>query len=59
MPGRRHLPGAQEASGNGEPMSRHGLLAWWQRRSRRMDLEVLARVRDGLKRLDAEPAAAR
>ena len=55
MPGRRHLPGAQEASGNGEPMSRHGLLAWWQRRSRRMDLEVLARVRDGLKRLDAEP----
>ena len=55
MPGRRHLPGAQEASGDGEPMSRHGLLAWWQRRSRRMDLEVLARVRDGLKRLDAEP----
>ena len=55
MPGRRHLPGTQEASGNGEPMSRHGLLAWWQRRSRRMDLEVLARVRDGLKRLDAEP----
>ena len=55
MPSRRHLPGAQEASGNGEPMSRHGLLAWWQRRSRRMDLEVLARVRDGLKRLDAEP----
>ena len=55
MPGRRHLPGAQEASGNGGPMSRHGLLAWWQRRSRRMDLEVLARVRDGLKRLDAEP----
>jgi NAD(P)H-flavin reductase/hemoglobin-like flavoprotein len=55
MPGRRPLPGAQEASGDGEPMSRHGLLAWWQRRSRRMDLEVLARVRDGLRRLDAEP----
>ena len=55
MPGRRHLPGPQEANGNGEAMSRHGLLAWWQRRSWRMDLEVLARVRDGLKRLDAEP----
>jgi NAD(P)H-flavin reductase/hemoglobin-like flavoprotein len=57
MPGRRHLPGAQEASGNGEPMSRHGLLAWWQRRSRRIDLEVLTRVRDGLKRLDEETGA--
>ena len=55
MPGRRHLPGIQEASGNGEAMSRHGLLAWWQRRSWRMDLEVLARVRDGVKGLDAEP----
>ena len=55
MPGRRHLPGTQEANGSGEAMSRHGLLAWWQRRSWRMDLEVLARVRDGLKGLDAEP----
>ncbi len=55
MPGRRHPPGPQEANGNGEAMSRHGLLAWWQRRSWRMDLEVLARVRDGLKGLDAEP----
>src|SRR5690348_5300057 len=55
MPGRRHLPGAHEAIGSGEPTSRHGLLTWWQRRSRRADLAVLARVRDGLKRLHAEP----
>ena len=58
MLGRRHLPGTQEASGNGEPMSRYGLSAWWQRRSWRMDLEVLARVRDGLKGLEAEPDGA-
>ena len=58
MLGRRHLPGTQEASGNGEPMSRHGLLTWWQHRSRRMDLEVLARVREGLNRLDTEPDGA-
>src|ERR1051326_8030986 len=55
MPGRRHLPGAHEAIGSGEPTSRHGLLTWWQRRSRRTDLAVLARARDGLRRLDAEP----
>jgi hemoglobin-like flavoprotein len=55
MPSRRHLPGAREPSGDGEQTSRYGLLAWWQRRSWRTDLEVLARVRDGLKRLDAEP----
>ncbi len=55
MPGRRYSPGTHEASSNGEPMSRHGALAWWQRRSWRMDLAVLARVRDGLRRLDAEP----
>jgi NAD(P)H-flavin reductase/hemoglobin-like flavoprotein len=54
MHGGRHLPGTQEADGNGEPMSHGGLLAWWQRRSWRMDLAVLARVRDGLKRLDEE-----
>jgi NAD(P)H-flavin reductase/hemoglobin-like flavoprotein len=54
MHGGRHLPGTQEAGGNGEPMSHGGLLAWWQRRSWRMDLAVLARVRDGLKRLDEE-----
>jgi transglutaminase-like putative cysteine protease len=54
MPGRRHLPGAHEAIGSGEPTSRPGLLTWWQRRSRRTDLAVLARVRDGLRRLDAE-----
>jgi hypothetical protein len=50
MHGGRHLPGTQEADGNGEPISHTGLLAWWQRRSWRMDLAVLARVRDGLKR---------
>ena len=55
MHGRSHLPRTQEASGNGETMPHHGLLTWWQRRSWRMDLAVLARVRDGLKRLDAEP----
>ena len=55
MPGGSHLSGTQEASGNGEATSHHGLLAWWQRRSWRMDFAVLARVRDGLKRLDAEP----
>src|ERR1700722_13410613 len=54
MHGGRHLPGTQEADGNGEPISHTGLLAWWQRRSWRMDLAVLARVRDGLKRLDTE-----
>jgi len=53
MLGGRHLPGTQEASGNGEP-PHSGLLTWWQRRSWRMDLAVLGRVRDGLKRLDAE-----
>ena len=55
MHGRSHLPRTQEASGNGETMPHHGLLTWWQRRSWRMDFAVLARVRDGLKRLDAEP----
>ena len=54
MHGGRHLPGTQEADGNGEPIPHTGLLAWWQRRSWRMDLAVLARVRDGLKRLDTE-----
>src|ERR1700677_1451665 len=54
MLGGRHLPGTQEASGSGDPAPQGGLLAWWQRRSWRMDLAVLARVRDGLKRLDAE-----
>jgi len=54
MHGGRHLPGTQEADGNGEPIPHTGLLAWWQRRSWRMDLAVLARVRDGLKRLDEE-----
>ena len=54
MHGGRHLPETQEADGNGEPESHSGLLAWWQRRSWRMDLAVLARVRDGLKRLDEE-----
>jgi NAD(P)H-flavin reductase/hemoglobin-like flavoprotein len=55
MPGHRYLPGAHEAISSGEPTSRHGLLAWWQRRSWRTDLAVLARVRDGLRRLEAEP----
>ena len=55
MLGRRDSPGTHEASSNGDPMTRHGTLAWWQRRSWRMDLAVLARVRDGLRRLDAEP----
>jgi NAD(P)H-flavin reductase/hemoglobin-like flavoprotein len=55
MHGRSHLPRTQEASGNGETMPHYGLLTWWQRRSWRMDFAVLARVRDGLKRLDAEP----
>jgi NAD(P)H-flavin reductase/hemoglobin-like flavoprotein len=54
MHGGRHLPRTQEADGNGEPISHSGLLAWWQRRSWHMDLAVLARVRDGLKRLDEE-----
>src|ERR1700691_4590427 len=57
MHGGRHLHGTQEAGGNGEPESHSGLLAWWQRRSWRMDLAVLARVRDGLKRLDEEPGS--
>jgi len=52
MLGGRHLPGTQEASGTEKPRS--GGLNWWQRRSWRMDLAVLSRVRDGLKRLDAE-----
>ena len=52
MLGGRHLPGTQEASGSEKPRS--GGLNWWQRRSWRMDLAVLSRVRDGLKRLDAE-----
>ena len=55
MLGRRYSPGTDEASSDGEPTSRHGALAWWQRRSWRMDLAVLARVRDGLRRLEAEP----
>src|SRR5579862_488946 len=50
MLGGRHLPGTQEASGSGEPTPHSGPLNWWQRRSWRMDLGVLARVRDGLKR---------
>jgi NAD(P)H-flavin reductase/hemoglobin-like flavoprotein len=54
MHGGRHPSGPQEAGGNGDPMSHSGLLAWWQRRSWRMDLAVLTRVRDGLKRLDDE-----
>ena len=54
MLGGRHLPGTQEASGSGEPTPHSGPLSWWQRRSWRMDLGVLARVRDGLKRLDAD-----
>jgi NAD(P)H-flavin reductase/hemoglobin-like flavoprotein len=55
MPGGRHLHQTQEADDSGEPISHSGLLAWWQRRSWRMDLAVLARVRDGLNRLDEEP----
>jgi NAD(P)H-flavin reductase/hemoglobin-like flavoprotein len=54
MLGGRHLPSTQEASENGGLTSHSGLLTWWQRRSWRMDLAVLARVRDGLKRLDEE-----
>lgn len=54
MLGGRHLPGTQEASGNGDPESHSGLLTWWQRRSWRVDLAVLSRVRDGIKRLDTE-----
>jgi NAD(P)H-flavin reductase/hemoglobin-like flavoprotein len=50
----RHLPGAQEANGAGRPAPHGGPLTWWQRRSWRMDLAVLSRVRDGLKRLDTE-----
>ena len=55
MPGRRHSPGTHEVGGNGDPMSRHGPLARWQRQSWRKDLAVLVRVRDGLRRLEAEP----
>ncbi len=54
MPGRRYPPGNIEASRSAEPVPYRGSLTWWQRRSWRMDLGVLARVRDGLKRLDAE-----
>jgi NAD(P)H-flavin reductase/hemoglobin-like flavoprotein len=59
MQGARHLHGTREPGDNGESVPHSGLLAWWQRRSWRMDLAVLARVRDGLKRLDEEPAVAR
>jgi NAD(P)H-flavin reductase/hemoglobin-like flavoprotein len=55
MFGGRHLPGSQADSGHAESTPHSGALSWWQRRSWRMDLAVLARVRDGLKRLDAEP----
>jgi NAD(P)H-flavin reductase/hemoglobin-like flavoprotein len=55
MLGGRHLPGSQVDSGHAESTPHSGALTWWQRRSWRMDLAVLARVRDGLKRLDAEP----
>jgi NAD(P)H-flavin reductase/hemoglobin-like flavoprotein len=55
MHGARHLHGTQEAGDNGDLVPHSGLLAWWQRRCWRMDLAVLARVRDGLKRLDEEP----
>jgi NAD(P)H-flavin reductase/hemoglobin-like flavoprotein len=55
MPDRRNLPETQW-DGDGEPVPRHGVLAWWQRRSWRKDLAALARVRDGLRRLDLEPS---
>src|ERR1700684_491797 len=54
MHGVRQVHRTQEADNNSEPVPNSGLLAWWQRRSWRMDLAVLARVRDGLKRLDEE-----
>src|ERR1700678_2001678 len=57
MHGVRQLHRIQDAGDNSEPVPHSGLLAWWQRRSWRMDLAVLARVRDGLKRLDEEAAA--
>jgi NAD(P)H-flavin reductase/hemoglobin-like flavoprotein len=54
MPDRRNL--AETWAGrDGEAVPRHGVLAWWQRRSWRMDLAALARVRDGLSRLETEP----
>jgi NAD(P)H-flavin reductase/hemoglobin-like flavoprotein len=55
MHGVRQLHRTQDAGDNSEPVPHSGLLAWWQRRSWRMDLAVLARVRDGLNRLDEEP----
>jgi NAD(P)H-flavin reductase/hemoglobin-like flavoprotein len=55
MHGVRQLHRIQDAGDNSEPVPHSGLLAWWQRRSWRMDLAVLARVRDGLNRLDEEP----
>jgi NAD(P)H-flavin reductase len=58
MPDCRNLP-ETEVGGEGEPVPRHGVLAWWQRRSWRMDLAVLARVRDGLARLETEPVGRR
>ncbi len=54
MSDRRNLPETR-LDRDGEPMPRHAMLAWWQRRSWRKDLAVLARVRDGLRRLDTEP----
>jgi NAD(P)H-flavin reductase/hemoglobin-like flavoprotein len=56
MRDRRNLP---ETQAGGDPVSPHGILAWWQRRSWRMDLASLARVRDGLRRLQAEPSGGR
>jgi NAD(P)H-flavin reductase/hemoglobin-like flavoprotein len=58
MRDRRNLPETQ-VGGDGEPVSRHGVLAWWQRRSWRTDLAALARVRDGLRRLETEPGGRR
>jgi NAD(P)H-flavin reductase/hemoglobin-like flavoprotein len=55
MHGVRQEHQTQEADDDSELTPHSGLLAWWQRRSWRMDLTVLARVHDGLKRLDEEP----
>jgi NAD(P)H-flavin reductase/hemoglobin-like flavoprotein len=56
MHGARPQHHTQDTGDNSEPTPHTGLLAWWQRRSWRVDLAVLARVRDGLNRLDEEPA---
>jgi NAD(P)H-flavin reductase/hemoglobin-like flavoprotein len=55
MHGVRQVHRTQEADDSSEPVPHSGLLAWWQRRSWHVDLAVLARVRDSLRRLDEEP----